>query len=151
MKIAFDQALTKWRVLSAYLLQTVRSNRNQLLPKDSNIQPAISRNMAMIRQILIPFVAPGAEKRQVDNLQGLMAEGAKFGLLLFQQPVSWVVDWEIPRTRDTDKRMGGGRQVARAIVLFPGLIQTADKEGKRHIDVKIVLAPEVLHIQGGEE
>lgn len=143
MKTAFDQALTKWRLLSAYLLQTVRSNRDPLLPKESDIQAAISRNMAMIRPILIPFVIPGAERRQTENLQGLMAEGARFGLLLFQQPASWVVDWDIPKMRDVK---GGSRHVAVAIVLFPGLVKTADEEGRRYGDVKIVLPAEVLHI-----
>lgn len=97
----------------------------------------------MIRQVLMPFVVPGAEKRQVDNLQGLMGEGARFGLLLFQQPATWVVDWEIPRMKDAK---GGSRQVTAAIVLFPGLVKTADEEGKRYVEVKVVLDAEVLYI-----
>jgi hypothetical protein len=102
--------------------------------------------MAMIRQVLNPFVAPDAERQQAENLQGLMEEGAKFGLLLFQQPVSWVVDWEIPRTRNVDKKAGGSRQVAGAIVLFPGLVKTADEEGRRYTKAESVLAAEVLII-----
>jgi hypothetical protein len=146
-EIAFDLALTKWRLISAYLLQTVRSNRDPLLPKESDIQPAITRNVAAVRQILTTFVVSGAERRQAENLQGLMAEGARFGLLLFQQPASWVVDWEIPNTKHANTKIGGsGRAQAAAVVLFPGLIKTVDEEGKRYIEVRNVLDAEVLEL-----
>jgi hypothetical protein len=70
-----------------------------------------------------------------------MAEGAKFGLLLFQQPESWVVDWEIHSPKHADPNAGGGgRGKAAAIVLFPGLIRKAD-EG-----VRSVLDAEVLYL-----
>jgi len=138
---AFNKALSQWRLLSAYLLQSVRSNRNPLLPRESDIQAAIARNVTAVRQVLTFFVAPSAEKRQAENLQGLMAEGAKFGLLLFQQPESWVVDWEIPNPKHADpKTQGGGRGKVAAIVLFPGLIKRVDEE------VRSVLQAEVLYL-----
>lgn len=144
---AFDQALTQWRLLSAYLLQSVRSNRDPVLPKENDIQPAIARNVTAVRHILTLFVVPGAESRQAENLHGLMVEGARFGLLLFQQPESWVVDWEIPSPKHADSKTGGsGRAKAAAIVLFPGLIKTVDEEGKRYVEVKRVLDAEVLYL-----
>jgi hypothetical protein len=92
-------------------------------------------------------VIPSAEKRQAENLQGLMAEGARFGLLLFQQPGSWVVDWEIPNPKHADSKIGGsGRAKAAAIVLFPGLIKTVDEEGKRYVEARSVLTAEVLYL-----
>jgi hypothetical protein len=144
---AFDQVLIKWRLLSAYLLQTIRSNRDPLLPQDSDIQPAITLNVTAVRQILTLFVVPGAERRQAENLQGLMAEGAKFGLLLFQHPESWVVDWEVSRAENSDTKTGEGVQAkTSAIVVFPGLIKTVDEEGKRYGKFRAVLDAEVLQL-----
>jgi hypothetical protein len=76
-----------------------------------------------------------------------MAEGAKFGLLLFQHPESWVVDWEVPRAENSEIKTGGSvRAKISAIVVFPGLIKTADGEGRRYGKFRAVLDAEVLQL-----
>lgn len=137
---AFDLVFNKWRVTTAYLLQNVRSNRDPLVLRDRDVQPAITNNMNLIQPILQPFVKPGTERRQAENLQSLLLEGAKFGLLLFQQPVSWIVDWKAPPPSSKQGEKSGQA----AIILFPGLTRTISDEGSRYAEMKIVLSAEVL-------
>jgi hypothetical protein len=97
--------------------------------------------MSLIQPILQPFIKPGTERRQAENLQSLLLEGAKFGLLLFQQPEPWMVDWKVP---PTSKQGGKGGQAT--IILFPRLIRTVSDEGNGYAQVKIVLPAEVLQL-----
>jgi hypothetical protein len=66
-----------------------------------------------------------------------MLEGAKFGLLLFQQKASYIVDFEV----SGELRRRGQR----VIVTFPGLIKVVGEDGRRYRseEAKVVVAPEV--------
>lgn len=76
-----------------------------------------------------------------------MAEGARLGLLLFQQPETWKVDWEVPHAERMDSKPGSSVQAKNsAIVVFPGLIKTGDEDGKRYGKVKVVLDAEILQV-----
>jgi hypothetical protein len=138
MKTAFDLALQTWRQTTSYLLTTLRSNRDPLPLDPASVQTAISHLLqTYLIPMLSPYIRPGAERSQADTLRGLMLEGAKFGLLLFQQKASYIVDFEV----SGELRRRGQR----VIVTFPGLIKVVGEDGRRYRseEAKVVVAPEV--------
>lgn len=90
---AFEASLSKWRQLTAFLLES--PNHRDTMHADAHLHSAVLQNVALLNQALTPFINRGAEaqQRQSDNLASIILEGASAGLLLFAQPSSWVFGW----------------------------------------------------------
>jgi hypothetical protein len=153
----FEKAFTKWRQLSAFLLEPIRSNRQPPQANQQELQPAIGRNVALINSVLKPFLNPGSESQryQERNLSAIVFQAAQLGLLLFSQQSIWVFDWEPSRREDVvngDKpgtrvmtaEVGAGRKtVGRTLVVFPAIGETIFRHGPRRIRT-VVAAVEVV-------
>jgi hypothetical protein len=143
----FERAFTKWRTLSAFLLEPIRSNRQPPKANEQELHHAIGRNVALINSVLKPFLNPGHESQryQERNLSAIAFQGAQLGLLLFSQQSVWVFDWEPsriedavngdkPETRVTNAEVGVARKaVGRTLVIFPAIGETIYRHGSRRI------------------
>ncbi|RDW63373.1 hypothetical protein BP6252_10918 [Coleophoma cylindrospora] len=130
---AFDQVFTRWRHLSAFLIEPVRTNRDAPKVDSSTLAGAISRDVALINSALQPFLKPGevAQREQKANLGAIILEGAKIGLLLFSQPTIWRFGWSSAERKNTnhgDKNAkketygtASGSAGSRLLVVFPSL------------------------------
>jgi len=135
----FDKALSKWRHLSAFLLQPSRSTREAPIPIQQDLQPVIARNLAVINKILKPFIDlnPDNQRSQERNLSAILFEGAQLGLLLFSQPSIWVWGWKIGSGE------GGGVR-RRTFVVFPSLGERVERHGRDR--VREVVVPVVVDL-----
>jgi len=135
----FDKTLSKWRHLSAFLLQPSRSTREAPHPNQQDLQPTIARNLAVINNILKPFITvnPDNQRSQERNLSAILFEGAQLGLLLFSQPSIWVWGWKV-----SSGEGGGVRR--RAFVVFPSLGERVERHGRER--VREVVVPVVVDL-----
>jgi hypothetical protein len=143
----FEKAFTKWRYLSAFLLEPIRSNRQAPQANQQELQRAIGRNIALINSVLKPFLNPGSESQryQERNLSAIVFQAAQLGLLLFSQQSVWVFDWEPSRREDlvngdkpgigvTTTEVGAGRKtVGRMLVVFPAIGEIIYQHGSRRM------------------
>jgi len=143
----FEKSFTKWRYLSAFLLEPIRSNRQPPQANQQELQRAIGRNVALINSVLKPFLNPGSESQryQERNLSAIVFQAAQMGLLLFSQQSVWVFDWEPsrredvvngdkPGTRVTTTEVGVGRKtVGRMLVVFPATGEIIYRNGSRRM------------------
>jgi len=132
---AFQQALSKWRSISAYLLQPKRNNRGVLQPTITNLSTQTDNILTKINNVLSPYIAKGTQERQRDNLKEIIAEAAKFGHLLFSQPTTWLFDWSLPATKSRGN-----------LIVFPGLVKVTDKDGRSYRDRKVVVSVETAGV-----
>ena len=139
--VVFDKAFTRWRHLSAFLIEPSRASREAPKANETELQPAIRRNVALIYSILKPFINPGVESQrsQENNLSAIIFEGAQLGLLLFSQPSVWTFGWKVPVREDTN----GGR-AGRLLVIFPALGEQIERHGKPRL--REVSAPVVIEL-----
>jgi hypothetical protein len=143
----FEKAFTKWRYLSAFLLEPIRSNRQPPQANQQELQRAIGGNVALINSVLKPFLNPGSESQryQERNLSAIVFQAAQLGLLLFSQQSVWVFDWEPSRREDlvngdkpgigvTTTEVGAGRKtVGRMLVVFPATGEIIYRHGSRQM------------------
>ncbi|KAM0252776.1 hypothetical protein ACHAQJ_007614 [Trichoderma viride] len=79
--LAFSQALSTWRRLSAFLLHPNRSQRTSLQMNIDLVTPQAQLLVNSLNDFLGIFIKPGKEERQVMYLQEVIMECAKFGYL----------------------------------------------------------------------
>lgn len=146
----FEKAFTKWRHLSAFLLQPIRSSREALQANEQELQEAINGNIASINIVLNSFINPSLEdqRRRQDNLRAIIFAGAQIGLLLFSQPFEWQFSWQAASNRTefvggdkagtqaTSTEIRGQQDMlARTLVVFPAIREKIDGDGVRRIKV----------------
>ncbi|RKU45012.1 hypothetical protein DL546_003492 [Coniochaeta pulveracea] len=128
---AFDSALRRWRVLSAFLLHPHRSQRTALPADEVAMAPQAKLLANTLDTFLIPFVhADHAAGRyqQKSHLEAIILEVAKFGYTLLSQPSEW-------RFVYTTGSPG------RAAVVCPGLVKVSDRDGRRYGEPRQIVAP----------
>jgi hypothetical protein len=137
----FDKAFTKWRHLSAFLIEPSRTSREAPKANEREIQAAIGRNVALINAILKPFINPGLESQrsQENNLRAIILEGAQLGLLLFSQPSVWAFSWKVPIGEESS-----GNRAGRPFIVFPALGEKIERHGRQRL--REVSAPVVIEL-----
>jgi hypothetical protein len=108
----------------------------QHLKIDRDTEENIAQTIAISDAVLVvlskgPTVANGTDKR-LQNLDAIMQRAARFAFVLFSQPSSWKFQW-ISRTAQNG-----------AVVVFPGLEQTVDDEGRTRSPPGVLSEPEKL-------
>lgn len=141
--LGFNTVFSKWRSETAFLLQPLRSNRTPLRPNETELQPSIDRNMALLDEIVQPFISPGpsAKEQQGKNLRAIMFEAAKFGLILFSQPTSWAFDWKTGRKGSNTTTNAQPRS---SLVVFPALVKSSNVNGKHLPGGDVVVEAEIM-------
>lgn len=140
--LAFSNAFTKWRHLTASLLSPLPS-RPDSVESNSNLRPAVDRNVKLLNGILQPFIKSGTEAQvaQSDNLASIVLEAAHFGLLLFSQPVLWIFGWDgkvLNQSGRDDRRSGAGNGSAnKMLVVFPSVGKVIKKDGSENLRVVV--------------
>ncbi|PQE13608.1 hypothetical protein CJF31_00005035 [Rutstroemia sp. NJR-2017a BVV2] len=131
-KDAFNKALARWRQLSAYLLSHNSSHHeSSLQPTD----PATERILETLSAVLQPFIRPSRSESQsptqVDNLASIIQEGKEFGMLLLEQPGTWVLGWESASKRSSKMDPRANKE----IVVFPSLGEVINRGGRENLRV----------------
>ncbi|KAB5580557.1 hypothetical protein GE09DRAFT_1168006 [Coniochaeta sp. 2T2.1] len=128
---ATSLALSRWRVLSAFLLHPNRSQRTPLPASDAAIAPQVKSLANALDAFLAPFVL--GPDRQKSHLEAVIAECTKFGYVLLSQPSEWAFV-HVP------DRLG------QAAVVCAGLVKLSDKDGRRYGSPFQVVAPKVVQV-----
>ncbi|KAI1477286.1 hypothetical protein F4774DRAFT_199840 [Daldinia eschscholtzii] len=118
---AVDVAFTRWRQLSAFLLNPSRSDRTPLVPSEDASTHQAQRLAETLNVFLEPFVAGDRDDRyeQENHLREVIVECATFGYLLLSQPSEY-------RFRFDDGVNSN------QIIVFPGVDRISDEDGHRH-------------------
>ncbi|KAI0396974.1 hypothetical protein F5Y17DRAFT_47221 [Xylariaceae sp. FL0594] len=130
---ASEIALTRWRQLTAFLLNPDRGQLTPLVPsEDISTQQAQQLTLALNR-FLEPFFPSDREERyeQENSLRELVAECATFGYVIFSQPAEYRFRYD----------SNGGLNT---LVVFPGLDRISDEEGRRYRPPEPRIAPPVV-------
>jgi hypothetical protein len=138
--LAFSSSFTKWRHFTASLLSPL-SSRPDNLESDSNLRPAVLRNVKRLHSILRPFIKSGPEAQLTnsDNLSSVILEVAHFGMVLFSQPTVWIFKWDgkdLNRGGRSGQRFGTGNgSVNTFLVVFPSIGKVVARDGKEQFRV----------------
>lgn len=108
-RVAF---LSKWRQITAALSGNTFL---QEIPADDARLANIKGALALADTFLRPYAKDADHDKRLFNLEEIMKRAARFGFLLFSQPSSFQFDW-------ADSGSG--------LVVFPGLLQASDDNGK---------------------
>ncbi|ORY68542.1 uncharacterized protein BCR38DRAFT_472079 [Pseudomassariella vexata] len=132
---AVAAAFSKWRQLSAFLLNPHRSERTPLTPTEDVSTQQATQLAAALNKFLGPFIAGDRESgyEQENHLREVIVECASLGYVLFSQPQEYRFRF------DSD-----GRQVG--IVVHPGLDRVRDEEGRKYPSPQRLATPIVRGI-----
>ncbi|KAK3496895.1 uncharacterized protein B0T23DRAFT_372964, partial [Neurospora hispaniola] len=122
-------AIHWWRVLSAFLLHSQRSQRTALTPTDAALAPQAAAMAQALNSFLRYFVEDSnpARFQQESHLREVIVECAKFGYLLFSQPS----DWCMLHVAGHEQVASTVRSYREGIVCAAGLVKLTDKDGRR--------------------
>lgn len=111
--------LSKWRSISAALLQKAYGDQQTLSRSDSRYRN-IENALQALDKVLHPYAnqSRGDDKR-FKNLEEILKRGARAGFLLFSQPSVWRFDWDRP-----------GDIKAGTMTVFPALTKVRDDYGQ---------------------
>lgn len=104
--------LSKWRQITAALSGNTFTKE---IAADDNRLVNINSALDLADTFLRPCAKGGDDDKRLVNLEEIMKRAARFGFLLFSQPSSFHFDW-------TDDGSG--------LVVFPGLLQVSDDNGR---------------------
>jgi hypothetical protein len=137
-----NQALTRWRQLSVYLLNRQRSERGALKPADfgSEITAQAGQLAATLRPFLSIFVEQHQGQAQEAHLQRVAVECAKLGYAVFSQPDELRFSYAL-----AGNNTGGGGGGLGQIAAHPGLLQVADERGSALSRARVILPPSLGH------
>lgn len=124
--VALSLAFTRWRQLSAFLLNPDRSERSALIPDNVETQARIL--VAVMNKFLGEFVDEQARIRQETNLQDVIIECTKLGYVIFSQPAEFLFRFEAHGDNE--------------IVVRPGLDKVSDEQGSG-CSPQTIISPEV--------
>lgn len=128
---AISHALTRWRQISAFLLNPNRSERGSIVPDESSLVPQASELVAAMNGFLGAFVDEQNKSHQESHLQDVVLECARFGYTILSQPA------------ETEWRFDTGN--AEELVLCPGLEKVSDSQGLR-CSPEVICPPEVHRV-----
>ncbi|MCJ1270341.1 hypothetical protein MMC22_010237 [Lobaria immixta] len=128
--------LSKWRAISAALLQKTYGKQQTLSGSDSRYRN-IEKALQALDKVLHPYAdqSRGDDKR-FKNLEEILKRGARTGFLLFSQPSVWRFDWDRP-----------GDIKAGTMTVFPALTKVGDDYGQTISTPRVLFNGEAA--QGG--
>lgn len=128
---AISAALTRWRQITAFLLNPSRSERGVIVPEEESLEPRARQLVAEMNTFLGAFIDGKNRQHQQDHLLDVVLECAKFGYSIFSQPADFI--WQFGT--------GGGMD----IVVCPGLEKVSDSHGIR-CQPEMTITPEVHRV-----
>lgn len=137
---AMNQARTRWRHLTVYLLNRHRSDRGSLSPADfaSHVTAQARQLVDSLAPFLGIFVEQGQTAAQESHLQRVAVECAKLGYAVFSQPD------ELRFSFVLQAGATGASGAAQGVVAaLPGLLQIADDRGATLGNPRAILPPSV--------
>lgn len=112
-KAGYDQALSQWRVLSAYLRPAPKNDPSYLSQRDATVSAAA----ATFTNALSPWASESySDSVRRQNLAEILKSAAEVGILIFSQPGSFRFQWSTGQDH---------RSVV--VVIAPALLKTADE------------------------
>ena len=121
--------MSKWRVLSAFLLSAPDGRLRSIAPGTN------SRRLAeTITNVFRPFAILSLKEKRVENLKQIVARTAKIGNTLFGHPSTWRFRWDMTPSeygrqgtvpRDTSTRI----TTKPSIVVYPAIEKISDVDG----------------------
>jgi len=111
----FTQALSRWRVISAYLRQDPERDQAYREERDVRITTAASK----LCHAFEPW-ARSTDSARFQNIVSIMQRASDLGIMLHSQPASFAWQWETPN------QTVQGQNSPAALVVLPGLYKTTD-------------------------
>ncbi|TID02143.1 hypothetical protein CH35J_004107 [Colletotrichum higginsianum] len=138
-KNATSLALSKWRTLSAFLLQPSRSQRTPLAPVESEVSPKAHNLATALNEFVHHFVPMDQASRlqQLEHLQAVILEFTRLGYEILSQPG----DWHFTYGADDADAVG-----VQPVVVCPGVDKLSRKDGRVYNPPRQVVAPLVAQL-----
>ncbi|KAL1874490.1 hypothetical protein Daus18300_003509 [Diaporthe australafricana] len=128
---AISVALTRWRQITAFLLNPRRSERGAFIPEDASLEPQAAQLVVEMDKFLGDFVDEKNREHQKHHLQDVVVECARFGYAIFSQPADFT--WKFGAGAGSD------------IVVCPGMEKVSDSQGVR-CQPEMMISPEVHRV-----
>ena len=113
MKSGFAQALSQWRVLSAYLRPPPKSDQTYLSQRDVNVTAAATA----FSNAFAPWASTTySDSARRQNVADIFKSAADVGILIFSQASSFTYHWSTTQ----DNR-------GRVVVVTPAFLKVADE------------------------
>ncbi|PSR82546.1 hypothetical protein BD289DRAFT_392123 [Coniella lustricola] len=122
-------AFTRWRQLTAFLLNPRRSERGTLPPQPETLSSQAKQTAWALNNFLGPLVEPDQAQEQESHLQQVIMECGKFEYFLFSQPAQFRLHFPQGQTQ--------------GIVRLPALERTSDEQGNVLTVPQVVSRPQV--------
>jgi len=120
-KPGFDAALSRWKVLTAYLLPNPNEDDRYTSDRDSAINDvahALSRAFAPWASTAHP------EQDRIYGLAAILKSAADFGILILSQPSWFEYRWDMAKVADP-------QAIVVAILVAPAVVKVTDEQGRR--------------------
>ena len=114
---AYNQAYSRWRVLSSYLRPKPTEDASYTAQRDAHITDLADTLSRTFDPWALSRDSYGSRR---DNLVNIMRKGSETGMLLFSQPSTFRWRWQL----SASKAQQGGKL---NVVLLPGLEKTRDE------------------------
>lgn len=112
----FDQALSQWRVLSAYLRPSPKNDQTYISQRDANISAAATA----FTNAFSPWASSAStDSVRCQNVADIFKSAADVGILIFSQASSFTYQWNTPQ----DNRSG-------VVVVTPAFLKVTDENAK---------------------
>jgi hypothetical protein len=124
-KPGYDEALSRWRVLSSYLMPHPSTLSSYVSSRDAAIGQAVQSFSRAFR----PWInSRYSDSDRVHNLTEIMKSAAEQGVWLFSQPSTFKFHWGNP------EEVGGG-----AVLTSPALWKIGDERGQGLRKVQVMV------------
>lgn len=113
----FEEAFSRWRVLSAYLYRDSSSDSVYVSTRDERIDTFVRS----VSRAFYPWAKPGKDRSQLTrHLTSIIQNAIEKGILLFSQPSMFEFNWGT--CYDPKKRQ---------LVVSPALVKVADENAQK--------------------
>lgn len=133
-----NTALSQWRILGAFLLNSARSQRNVLVASKASLSTQINGLKEALNAFLKPFIPPESGQQQSVHLEAVIFECTKFGYSLISQPADWKVNLSV------GSQSAGYQRLA---VVCAGLEKLTTNDGKAYGMPNSVVPPTLVAVQ----
>lgn len=124
-----SQALSRWRVLTAYL----HSNSSDNTAYNARVDEQIHNMATSFSNAFAPWKnGKYRSKDRVCNLCEILKQAADLGIWLFSQPSAFRFDWPT-----------GTPQSTREVTVLPGLVKETDEKGIWLKDAQVLVEPKI--------
>lgn len=117
--------MSRWRVLTAYLLPDPAKDAAYIAQRDRQINATVQS----FGRAFAPWKSTGyKDEERARSLSAILEEAASLGIFIFSQPTTLIFHWA------SSNEVGTGR-----VVVSPALVKTTDEKGQELVEGQVMI------------